>query len=402
MSSKKNIKRRTKSVKKAQKKSSSSSSVKKNREESDVSSESGLSSTSSNTTSEISSANSSESDEENGRLHVESKVSSAVSDNEQVAAMENSKKAVPSPPRCTQSLFFKQLPVDVTRFDLEKVGKQFTGFKRVALSEPAPERGFYRRAWLTFDAGVDIFHVCAKINKIKIQNGSISLNAQINREVNQKVKFVTGLTNHRQIVRNDLCLACKIVENMDRKWGVWKSSEDRANEETAAEGSSTLLREGQNVYLAAAKEYLELLEQQSKQTSSLVKTDAAIQQSPGKMRSPSKMETNEAAAREIETNLQIEVTYKNESSQEETKKSENLINVVENKPSQLQCHFDSSYDELILVNEEENLNLYLEESSNITEKVSEENNKKQENTGKLTLIITQKVSILLFGIQVWV
>ncbi len=48
------------------------------------------------------------------------------------------------------------------------------------------------------------------------------LNASINRELDQKVKCIIGLTNHKQIIRNDLRLLAKIAENMDRRWGLWQ------------------------------------------------------------------------------------------------------------------------------------------------------------------------------------
>ena len=48
------------------------------------------------------------------------------------------------------------------------------------------------------------------------------LNATINRELEQKVKYIIGLTNHKTIVRNDLKLIARIVENMDKRWGLWQ------------------------------------------------------------------------------------------------------------------------------------------------------------------------------------
>jgi hypothetical protein len=50
----------------------------------------------------------------------------------------------------------------------------------------------------------------------------MSLNSTINRELDQKVKCIIGLTNDKSIVRNDLKLIAKIVENMDKRWGLWQ------------------------------------------------------------------------------------------------------------------------------------------------------------------------------------
>lgn len=50
------------------------------------------------------------------------------------------------------------------------------------------------------------------------------LNAAINRELDQKIKLISGLSNHKDIIRNDLKLACKVVDNMDKRWGLWNYS----------------------------------------------------------------------------------------------------------------------------------------------------------------------------------
>ncbi len=50
------------------------------------------------------------------------------------------------------------------------------------------------------------------------------LNAAINRELDQKIKKISGLANLKDIVRNDLKHACKVVDNMDRRWGLWNYS----------------------------------------------------------------------------------------------------------------------------------------------------------------------------------
>lgn len=50
----------------------------------------------------------------------------------------------------------------------------------------------------------------------------MSLNASINREIDQKIKRIIGLTNHKEITRNDLRIIAKIVDNMDKRWGLWQ------------------------------------------------------------------------------------------------------------------------------------------------------------------------------------
>jgi hypothetical protein len=126
-------------------------------------------------------------------------------------------------PQKTQSIFFKHLPVIVTRSDLEKIGSKYPGFKRASISEPAPERRFQRRGWITFDSTINIKEVCSKINGTRLHD--MMLNAAINRDIDQKIKLISGLANQREIIRNDLKLACRIVDNMDKRWGLWNYSQ---------------------------------------------------------------------------------------------------------------------------------------------------------------------------------
>ena len=119
----------------------------------------------------------------------------------------------------TQSIFFKHLPVYVTRADLERIGSKLDGYKRASISEPAPERGFQRRGWITYDSTVDIKDICAKLNGVRVNESSkFVLNATINRDLDQRVKLISGLSNHYKIVRQDLKTIVQVVQNMDKKW----------------------------------------------------------------------------------------------------------------------------------------------------------------------------------------
>ena len=50
------------------------------------------------------------------------------------------------------------------------------------------------------------------------------LNTTINRELDQRVKCISGLANHNEIIRSDLRSICKVVESMDKRWGLWEHS----------------------------------------------------------------------------------------------------------------------------------------------------------------------------------
>ena len=57
----------------------------------------------------------------------------------------------------------------------------------------------------------------------------MNLNATINRELDQKVKCIIGLTNHKVIVHKDLQLISRIVDNMDKRWVLWQYREYSIN-----------------------------------------------------------------------------------------------------------------------------------------------------------------------------
>ena len=46
--------------------------------------------------------------------------------------------------------------------------KQYAGFRRVCITDPAPERKFWRRGWVTFDHTVQIRNMCYEFNLNKV------------------------------------------------------------------------------------------------------------------------------------------------------------------------------------------------------------------------------------------
>lgn len=61
----------------------------------------------------------------------------------------------------------------------------------------------------------------------------------INRELDQKVKCIIGLSNHKQIVQNDLKIITKIVQSMDKRWGLWEFSGSYSNNKLKDEDFQT-------------------------------------------------------------------------------------------------------------------------------------------------------------------
>lgn len=130
----------------------------------------------------------------------------------------------------TSSIFMRNLAPSVTKQDLENLCKSYEGFKRVALSDPAPERGFFRRGWITFDSNIDVKKICWSLQNIKLKE--CNPGAIVNRELTSRIRPITNLvSHHKTVVKNNIKLAMKIVQNMDKKWNLWQDSSSTSSED---------------------------------------------------------------------------------------------------------------------------------------------------------------------------
>lgn len=51
------------------------------------------------------------------------------------------------------------------------------------------------------------------------------LGATLNRELKLRVRPVNGLTCHKQVVRQDIRIAAKVIKSLDEKWKMWDEQE---------------------------------------------------------------------------------------------------------------------------------------------------------------------------------
>ncbi|KAF7232713.1 hypothetical protein EG68_10544 [Paragonimus skrjabini miyazakii] len=130
----------------------------------------------------------------------------------------------------TASIFFRALPPSVTEAELRELCASQPGFLRLALWEPVPERRFMRHAWATYKPTVNIKKVCWALNtspllreKIPLANGE--LGATVNRDLAQRVRPLTPLTRHKEVMRHDLMLAAQLTARLDNEHGLWESDE---------------------------------------------------------------------------------------------------------------------------------------------------------------------------------
>lgn len=163
--------------------------------------------------------------QENGTLASESKETNEV----KTTSQDNEPEAgeVPDAPRSlhrTLSIFFRHLAMQTTKEELENICKQYAGFRRVCITDPAPERKFCRRGWVTFDHSVQIRNICYELNSTKLHD--VDMGAIVNRELKNRIRTINGIGQHKTIVRNDLRLITKIIQQLDDRWNIWEVTDN--------------------------------------------------------------------------------------------------------------------------------------------------------------------------------
>uniref|UniRef100_A0A668AKM1 Serrate RNA effector molecule homolog (Arabidopsis) n=1 Tax=Myripristis murdjan TaxID=586833 RepID=A0A668AKM1_9TELE len=129
---------------------------------------------------------------------------------------------------CLSSLLFFSLLILflISSFSLSQLCRRYPGFLRVCLSDPHPERRFFRRCWVTFDRSVNIKEVCWSLQNIRLRDCELA--PGVNRDLARRVRNVNGITQHKQVLRNDIKLAAKLIHALDEKGDLWsnKSGEE--------------------------------------------------------------------------------------------------------------------------------------------------------------------------------
>ncbi|XP_027848833.2 serrate RNA effector molecule homolog isoform X2 [Aphis gossypii] len=124
----------------------------------------------------------------------------------------------------TTSVFLRNLAPAITKSELETICKRFPGFIRLSIADPLPERRWFRRGWVTFDRDVNIKEICWNLNSVRLRDSE--LGAIVNRDLSKRIRSVNGITNHRQVARNDMKLCASIINNFDNRSGLWQSNDD--------------------------------------------------------------------------------------------------------------------------------------------------------------------------------
>lgn len=123
----------------------------------------------------------------------------------------------------------------ISKAEIIALCRRYPGFLRVCLSDPHPERRFFRRCWVTFDRSVNIKEVCWNLQNIRLRDCELA--PGVNRDLARRVRNVNGITQHKQVLRNDIKLAAKLIHALDEKGDLWtiKSQEEGQSTELPAQ-----------------------------------------------------------------------------------------------------------------------------------------------------------------------
>ncbi|XP_068785376.1 serrate RNA effector molecule homolog isoform X2 [Struthio camelus] len=193
----------------------------------------------------------SESESESGRREADKEEEKAKEEkgreDEAAKAKEKESEPKPRPLHKTCSLFMRNIAPNISQAEIVALCKRYPGFMRVALSDPQPERRFFRRGWVTFDRSVSIKEICWSLQNIRLRDCELS--PGVNRDLTRRVRNVNGLTQHRAIVRNDIKLAAKLVHALDGRAQLWGP---RGDGDAAAAAAAATAGDGDAAAAAAA------------------------------------------------------------------------------------------------------------------------------------------------------
>lgn len=101
------------------------------------------------------------------------------------------------------------------------------------------------------------------------------LGAIVNRDLSRRIRTVSGITCHKQVVRNDIRLAAKIIQNLDARLGLWsdETGDNKGKEENASDPGLTFSGASRNPVLHNITDFL--IEEASAEEEELLGASAA-------------------------------------------------------------------------------------------------------------------------------
>uniref|UniRef100_A0A8C8JQD0 Serrate RNA effector molecule homolog n=2 Tax=Oncorhynchus tshawytscha TaxID=74940 RepID=A0A8C8JQD0_ONCTS len=138
----------------------------------------------------------------------------------------------PRPLHRTCSLFMRSIAPTISKAEIIALCRRYPGFMRVCLSDPQPERRFFRRCWVTFDRSVNIKETCWNLQNIRLRDCELA--PGVNRDLARRVRNINGITQHKQVLRNDIKLSAKLIHSLDDRGRLW-SQKARGDNVSAVE-----------------------------------------------------------------------------------------------------------------------------------------------------------------------
>ncbi|KAI6209544.1 Arsenite-resistance protein 2-like protein [Aphelenchoides besseyi] len=128
-------------------------------------------------------------------------------------------------PYKTHSIFFRNIGPGLKIEDIEAECKNYPGYLRLGLSDPIPEQNFTRRLWISFRRDVRIKDIFWNMKNAKFAEGDTQ--ASVNRDLRRRIRTVNGISNHRQVVQNDIRQAARLVALYDYKRKLFADDEEQ-------------------------------------------------------------------------------------------------------------------------------------------------------------------------------
>jgi len=148
-------------------------------------------------------------------------------------SVEDTKSIEPRSLHKVTSIFLRDLPLTITKQEIEAMCRRYPGFLRAALAEPCFENRWFRRGWVTFEKDVKIKEICFNLGNIRLRDCQIR--PFLNKELYRRVRTVSGLSVDKKIVRNDIRIAARIITNLDCYWQLWQEKNLQPKDETLQE-----------------------------------------------------------------------------------------------------------------------------------------------------------------------
>ena len=105
----------------------------------------------------------------------------------------------------TSSIFLRNLAPTITKVEVEALCRRYEGFLRSAIADPAPDRRWFRRGWVTFKRDVKIKDICFNLNNIRLRD--CELGPIVNRDLTRRYQLKVSVQ-----VQYMLCCPDRILE----------------------------------------------------------------------------------------------------------------------------------------------------------------------------------------------